>query len=202
MLWLSREPTGRVASPIRNFSLIYISSPVPFPAVMAFQSFLLYNLCRQKWHTTAAGHATCVITSVLLRLTIVPLHKGVTVYLYLLNTLQHQDIWHKCKSWPQWEFGNCSQSQHRLWCSRDDSSPPPFTQRMSFCVALCNSAGCQSICCCSLCRCQLGCLCYWAIQQSWFARVKVLCKLSRKKSREVTAHFWADFLAGVASRCV
>ena len=34
---------------------------------------------------------------------------------------------------------------------------------------------------------------YWAIQQSWFARVNALCNLSRKKSREVTAHFRADF---------
>ena len=31
---------------------------------------------------------------------------------------------------------------------------------------------------------------YWAIQQSWFARVNALCNLSRKKSREVAAHFW------------
>ena len=43
---------------------------------------------------------------------------------------------------------------------------------------------------------------YWAIQQSWFARVNVLCTLSRKKSREVTAHFRADFWVGAASRCV
>ena len=28
-------------------------------------------------------------------------------------------------------------------------------------------------------------LLYWAIQQSWFARVNALCNLSRKKSREV-----------------
>ena len=34
---------------------------------------------------------------------------------------------------------------------------------------------------------------YWAIQRSWFARVNALCNLSRKKSREVTAHFRADF---------
>ena len=36
---------------------------------------------------------------------------------------------------------------------------------------------------------------YWAIQRSWFARARVnaLCNLSRKKSREVTAHFRADF---------
>ena len=34
---------------------------------------------------------------------------------------------------------------------------------------------------------------YWAIQQSWFARVNALCNLSRKKSREVAAHFRADF---------
>ena len=34
---------------------------------------------------------------------------------------------------------------------------------------------------------------YWAIQRSWFARVNVLCNLSRKKSREVAAHFRADF---------
>ena len=33
---------------------------------------------------------------------------------------------------------------------------------------------------------------YWAIQQSWFARVNALCNLSRKKSREVAAHFRAD----------
>ena len=43
---------------------------------------------------------------------------------------------------------------------------------------------------------------YWAIQRSWFARVNALCNLSRKKSREVAAHFWADFWVGVASRCV
>ena len=34
---------------------------------------------------------------------------------------------------------------------------------------------------------------YWAIQQSWFARVSALCNLSCKKSREVAAHFRADF---------
>ena len=34
---------------------------------------------------------------------------------------------------------------------------------------------------------------HWAIQQSWFARVNALCNLSRKKSREVTVHFRADF---------
>ena len=39
------------------------------------------------------------------------------------------------------------------------------------------------------CRAQL----YWAIQRSWFARVNALCNLSRKKSREVAAHFRADF---------
>ena len=36
-------------------------------------------------------------------------------------------------------------------------------------------------------------LLYWAIQRSWFARVNALCNLSRKKSREVAAHFRADF---------
>ena len=34
---------------------------------------------------------------------------------------------------------------------------------------------------------------YWAIQRSWFARVNALCNLSRKTSREVAAHFRADF---------
>ena len=34
--------------------------------------------------------------------------------------------------------------------------------------------------------------CYWAIQRSWFARVNAHCNLSRKKSREVAAHFRAD----------
>ena len=34
---------------------------------------------------------------------------------------------------------------------------------------------------------------YSAIQRSWFARVNALCNLSRKKSREVAAHFRADF---------
>ena len=34
---------------------------------------------------------------------------------------------------------------------------------------------------------------YWAIQRSWFARVNALCNLSRKMSREVAAHFRADF---------
>ena len=34
---------------------------------------------------------------------------------------------------------------------------------------------------------------YWAIQRSWFARVNALCNLSHKKSREVAAHFRADF---------
>ena len=43
---------------------------------------------------------------------------------------------------------------------------------------------------------------YWAIQRSWFARVNALCNLSRKKSREVAAHFRADLRVGVASRCV
>ena len=36
-------------------------------------------------------------------------------------------------------------------------------------------------------------LSYWAIQRSWFTRVNALCNLSRKKSREVAAHFRADF---------
>ena len=31
---------------------------------------------------------------------------------------------------------------------------------------------------------------YWAIQQSWFARVNAPCNLSHKMSREVAAHFW------------
>ena len=44
--------------------------------------------------------------------------------------------------------------------------------------------------------------CYRAIQRSWFARVNSLCNLSRKTSREVAAHFRADFGVGVASRCV
>ena len=43
---------------------------------------------------------------------------------------------------------------------------------------------------------------YWVIQRSWFARVNALCNLSRKKSREVAAHFRADFWVGVALRCV
>ena len=43
---------------------------------------------------------------------------------------------------------------------------------------------------------------YWPIQRSWFARVNAHCNLSRKKSREVAAHFRADFLVGVTSRCV
>ena len=43
---------------------------------------------------------------------------------------------------------------------------------------------------------------YWAIQQSWFARVNTLCNLLRKTSREVAAHFRADFWEGVDSRCV
>ena len=34
---------------------------------------------------------------------------------------------------------------------------------------------------------------YWAIQRSRFARMNALCNLSRKKSREVAAHFRADF---------
>ena len=34
---------------------------------------------------------------------------------------------------------------------------------------------------------------YWAIQRSGFARVNALCNLPRKKSREVAAHFRADF---------
>ena len=34
---------------------------------------------------------------------------------------------------------------------------------------------------------------YWAIQRTWFARVNALCNLSAKKSREVAAHFRADF---------
>ena len=43
---------------------------------------------------------------------------------------------------------------------------------------------------------------YWAIQRISIARVNALCNLSRKKSREVAAHFRADFWVGVASRCV
>ena len=46
------------------------------------------------------------------------------------------------------------------------------------------------------------CFTYWAIQWSWFARVNVLCNLSRKKLREITAHFRADFWVGIASHCV
>ena len=34
---------------------------------------------------------------------------------------------------------------------------------------------------------------YWAIQQSWFARVNALCNLSCKKLREVAVHLQADF---------
>ena len=41
---------------------------------------------------------------------------------------------------------------------------------------------------------------YWVIQRSWFARVNALCNLSRKKLREATAHFQADFWVGIASR--
>ena len=36
---------------------------------------------------------------------------------------------------------------------------------------------------------------YWAIQRSWFARMNALCNLSRKKSREVAAHFRGRFLS-------
>ena len=45
---------------------------------------------------------------------------------------------------------------------------------------------------------------HWAIRRSWFANalVNALCNLSRKKSREVAAHFRADFWVGVALRCV
>ena len=43
---------------------------------------------------------------------------------------------------------------------------------------------------------------YWEIQWIWFARVNALGNLSHKKSREVAAHFRADFWVGVASRCV
>ena len=39
---------------------------------------------------------------------------------------------------------------------------------------------------------------YWAIQRSWFAKMNALCNLSRKKSREVAAHFRGDFWVGVA----
>jgi len=38
-----------------------------------------------------------------------------------------------------------------------------------------------------------GVITYWAIRRSWFARVNALCNLSRKKSREVAAHFRDDF---------
>ena len=34
---------------------------------------------------------------------------------------------------------------------------------------------------------------YWAIQRNWLVRVNALCNLSRKMSREVAAHFRADF---------
>ena len=44
--------------------------------------------------------------------------------------------------------------------------------------------------------------CCWTIRRSWFARVNALCNLSRKKSREVAAHFQANFWVGIASRCV
>ena len=100
------------------------------------------------------------------------------MFLYLLDTLQHPNIWHKRNGgaktlspkhhhqrWgpAQWFSRNESletiHSQRRQWCCRDCSSPPPFAQRTSFCTALCDSAGCKSISCCSLCRCQLGCLC-------------------------------------------
>ena len=46
------------------------------------------------------------------------------------------------------------------------------------------------------------CIHYWAVQQSWFARVNVLCNLLHKKSWEVAAHFRANFWVGVASHCV
>ena len=36
---------------------------------------------------------------------------------------------------------------------------------------------------------------YWAIQRSWFARVDVLCNLSRKKSREIAASLPGRFLS-------
>ena len=49
---------------------------------------------------------------------------------------------------------------------------------------------------------QHHCIHYWAIQRSWFARVNALWNPSRKKSREVAAHFRADFWVGVASLCV
>ena len=36
---------------------------------------------------------------------------------------------------------------------------------------------------------------YWAVQWSWFTRVTVLCKLSRKKSREIAASLPGQFLS-------
>ena len=36
---------------------------------------------------------------------------------------------------------------------------------------------------------------YWAIRQSWFARVNALCNLSRRKSQEVTASHLGWFLS-------
>ena len=42
---------------------------------------------------------------------------------------------------------------------------------------------------------------YWVVQQSWYARVNALRNLSRK-TREVAAHFQADFWVGTASCCV
>ena len=38
-------------------------------------------------------------------------------------------------------------------------------------------------------------LSYWAVQWSWFARVKALCNLSRKKPREVAASLPGRFLS-------
>ena len=49
---------------------------------------------------------------------------------------------------------------------------------------------------CTVCvhSCTCACVCYWAVQWSWFALVNALCNLLRKKSQEVAASLPGRFL--------
>ena len=47
--------------------------------------------------------------------------------------------WFSGPCWPQRQFENCSQNRRGLWWCPGGSSPLPFVQRTSFCIALCET---------------------------------------------------------------